>query len=158
MLAYAAGLAWAFIIGVIVLLGCFVGPWIRKMTPRAAMLARWPAFPSPSSRCARRSRCGKCRGSASSVCHRADRLDREHPPARRDSRRPRGGDCRRCDRLLAAAFGWSDYMKGDQVGKAFEQFGLHLPWFSADVFRGWRESRRCSLPPFRWESTTSPRR
>src|SRR5204863_6311719 len=38
MLAYAAGLAWCFIIGVIVLLGCFVGPWIRKMTPRAAML------------------------------------------------------------------------------------------------------------------------
>ena len=37
---------------------------------------------------------------------------------------------------LAAAFGWSDYMKGAEVGKAFGQFGLHLPWFSADVFRG----------------------
>jgi AGZA family xanthine/uracil permease-like MFS transporter len=37
---------------------------------------------------------------------------------------------------IAAALGWSDYMKGAEVGKAFEQFGLHLPWFSADVFRG----------------------
>ena len=38
MLAWRAGLAWCFIIGVIVLLGAFVGPWIRKVTPRAAML------------------------------------------------------------------------------------------------------------------------
>src|SRR5215468_7450478 len=37
-LAWQAGLAWCFIIGVIVLLGAFVGPWIRSMTPRAAML------------------------------------------------------------------------------------------------------------------------
>ena len=36
--AWAAGLAWAFIIGVIVLIGAFVGPYIRKLTPRAAML------------------------------------------------------------------------------------------------------------------------
>ena len=38
LLAWQAGLAWAFIIGVIVLLGAFVGPTIRKYTPRAAML------------------------------------------------------------------------------------------------------------------------
>jgi AGZA family xanthine/uracil permease-like MFS transporter len=37
---------------------------------------------------------------------------------------------------LAAAFGWSDYMKADGVTKAFESFGLHLPWFSSDVFAG----------------------
>ncbi|SEQ36231.1 regulator [Microlunatus flavus] len=36
--AWAAGLAWAFIIGVIVLVGAFVGPAIRKITPRAALL------------------------------------------------------------------------------------------------------------------------
>jgi AGZA family xanthine/uracil permease-like MFS transporter len=36
--AWQAGLAWAFIIGIIVLLGAFVGPYIRKFTPRAAML------------------------------------------------------------------------------------------------------------------------
>ena len=38
MQAWEAGLAWAFIIGVIVMIGAFVGPYIRKITPRAAML------------------------------------------------------------------------------------------------------------------------
>jgi AGZA family xanthine/uracil permease-like MFS transporter len=36
--AWMAGLAWAFIIGVIILIGAFVGPAIRRFTPRAAML------------------------------------------------------------------------------------------------------------------------
>src|SRR6195256_5723026 len=36
--AWQAGLAWCFIIGVIILVGAFVGPTIRKYTPRAAML------------------------------------------------------------------------------------------------------------------------
>jgi AGZA family xanthine/uracil permease-like MFS transporter len=38
MQAWASGLAWAFMIGVIVMIGAFVGPYIRKLTPRAAML------------------------------------------------------------------------------------------------------------------------
>jgi AGZA family xanthine/uracil permease-like MFS transporter len=38
LLAWQAGLAWAFIIGIIVLIGVFVGPAIRRLTPRAAML------------------------------------------------------------------------------------------------------------------------
>jgi AGZA family xanthine/uracil permease-like MFS transporter len=36
--AWQAGLAWCFIIGVIILIGAFVGPTIRRHTPRAAML------------------------------------------------------------------------------------------------------------------------
>jgi adenine/guanine/hypoxanthine permease len=36
--AWEAGLAWAFIIGVIILIGAFVGPYIRRYTPRAALL------------------------------------------------------------------------------------------------------------------------
>src|SRR5215207_134034 len=36
--AWQAGLAWCLIIGVIILIGAFVGPTIRKYTPRAAML------------------------------------------------------------------------------------------------------------------------
>jgi AGZA family xanthine/uracil permease-like MFS transporter len=36
--AWEAGLAWAFIIGVIILIGAFVGPYVRRVTPRAAML------------------------------------------------------------------------------------------------------------------------
>lgn len=36
--AWMVGLAWAFIVGVIILIGAFVGPTIRRFTPRAAML------------------------------------------------------------------------------------------------------------------------
>jgi AGZA family xanthine/uracil permease-like MFS transporter len=36
--AWESGLAWAFIIGVIVLIGAFVGPVIRRYAPRAALL------------------------------------------------------------------------------------------------------------------------
>jgi AGZA family xanthine/uracil permease-like MFS transporter len=36
--AWEAGVAWAFIIGVIVMIGAFVGPIIRRFAPRAAML------------------------------------------------------------------------------------------------------------------------
>jgi AGZA family xanthine/uracil permease-like MFS transporter len=36
--AWTAGLAWAFIIGCIILIGAFIGPSIRHFTPRAAML------------------------------------------------------------------------------------------------------------------------
>ena len=36
--AWETGLAWAFIIGIIVVIGAFVGPYVRKYTPRAAML------------------------------------------------------------------------------------------------------------------------
>ncbi|MBV8576792.1 MAG: hypothetical protein JOZ58_17370, partial [Acetobacteraceae bacterium] len=38
LLAWEAGLAWAFVIGVIIICGAFVGPTVRKYTPRAAML------------------------------------------------------------------------------------------------------------------------
>jgi adenine/guanine/hypoxanthine permease len=38
VLAWQMGLAWCLIIGVIVLIGAFVGPTVRKYTPRAAML------------------------------------------------------------------------------------------------------------------------
>lgn len=36
--AWQAGLAWAFIIGIVVTIGAFVGPTIRRFTPTAAML------------------------------------------------------------------------------------------------------------------------
>jgi AGZA family xanthine/uracil permease-like MFS transporter len=36
--AWEAGVAWAFVIGVIVLIGAFVGPLIRRFAPRAALL------------------------------------------------------------------------------------------------------------------------
>src|SRR6202023_93576 len=39
LLAWQSGLVWCLVIGVIVLLGAFVGPTVRKYTRRAAMLA-----------------------------------------------------------------------------------------------------------------------
>ena len=38
VLAWRCGLVWCLVIGAIVLLGAFVGPTVRKFTPRAAML------------------------------------------------------------------------------------------------------------------------
>ena len=38
IVAWTSGLAWSFIIGIIVLVGAFVGPYIRRYTPQAAML------------------------------------------------------------------------------------------------------------------------
>lgn len=38
VLAWEAGLAWAFIVGVVVLIGVAVGPAVQKITPRAALL------------------------------------------------------------------------------------------------------------------------
>ncbi|WP_033319192.1 hypothetical protein [Streptomyces yerevanensis] len=38
LLAWKAGIAWAFIIGVIVIIGAFIGPYIRRYAPRAALL------------------------------------------------------------------------------------------------------------------------
>ncbi len=137
MLAWKAGLAWCFIIGVIVLLGAFVGPWIRRMTPRAAMLGTlagisiafismspafqmwevpWIAF----------------------VCF-AIVLIAWTANIRLPGGIPGGLAAVIVGAVIgwiAAAFGWSDYMKGAGVSKAFESFGLHLPWLSLDVFTG----------------------
>ena len=137
MLAYAAGLAWAFIIGVIVLLGCFVGPWIRRMTPRAAMLGTLAgisiAFISmrPAFQMWEVPWIGFICFAIVLIAWTANiRLPGGIP----------GGLAAvivgAAIGWIAAAFGWSDYMKGAEVGKAFEQFGLHLPWVSGDVFRG----------------------
>jgi AGZA family xanthine/uracil permease-like MFS transporter len=137
LLAWRAGLAWCFIIGVIVLLGAFVGPWIRKMTPRAAMLGTlagisiafismrpafqmwevpWIAF----------------------ACF-AIVLIAWTANIRLPGGIPGGLAAVIVGTVIgwvAAALGWSDYMKGAGVSKALESFGLHLPWPSLDVFTG----------------------
>jgi AGZA family xanthine/uracil permease-like MFS transporter len=38
ILAWHAGLAWVFIEGLVLFVGAFVAPWVRKVTPRAALL------------------------------------------------------------------------------------------------------------------------
>jgi len=136
-LAWQAGLAWCFIIGVIVLLGAFVGPWIRAHTPRAAMLGTlagisiafislrpafqmwevpWIAFVSLA---------------IVLIAWTANvRLPGGIP----------GGLAAVIAGIVigwvAAVFGWSDYMKAKAVADSFGQFGLHLPFPSAEVFTG----------------------
>ena len=136
-LAWQAGLAWCFIIGVIVLLGAFVGPWIRAHTPRAAMLGTlagisiafislrpafqmwevpWIAFVSLA---------------IVLIAWTANvRLPGGLP----------GGLVAVIAGIVigwaATAFGWSDYMKAKAVADSFAQFGLHLPLPSAEVFTG----------------------
>ncbi|HET7528344.1 MAG TPA: hypothetical protein VFK10_20565 [Burkholderiaceae bacterium] len=137
MLAYQAGLAWAFIIGVIVLLGAFVGPWIRKVTPRAAML-------------------GTLAGISIAFISMRPAFQMWELPwiglacfaivliAWTGNIRLPGGVPGGLAAVIvgaiigwiASAVGWSDYMKGAEVGKAFSSFGLHLPWFSGAVFAG----------------------
>jgi adenine/guanine/hypoxanthine permease len=139
-LAWQAGLAWCFIIGVIVLLGAFVGPWIRAHTPRAAMLGTlagisiafismrpafqmwelpWIAFVSF-----------------------AIVLIAWTANVRLPGGIPGGLAAVLVGILLgwlATAVGWSDYMKPAEVTKSFAQFGLHLPWLSSDVWAGLRD-------------------
>jgi AGZA family xanthine/uracil permease-like MFS transporter len=137
MLAWQAGLAWCFIIGVIVLLGAFVGPWIRAVTPRAAMLGTlagisiafismrpafqmwevpWIAF----------------------VCF-AIVLIAWTANIRLPGGVPGGLAAVIIGTAIgwiAAWLGWSDYMKSGEVAKSLGQFGLHVPVFSTDVFAG----------------------
>ncbi|HTP72443.1 MAG TPA: hypothetical protein VML58_09510 [Burkholderiaceae bacterium] len=137
MLAYQAGLAWCFVIGVIVLLGAFVGPWIRKVTPRAAML-------------------GTLAGISIAFISMRPAFQMWELPwigltcfaivliAWTGNIRLPGGVPGGLAAVIvgavigwvASAVGWSDYMKGAEVGKAFSSFGLHLPWFSGAVFAG----------------------
>ena len=137
LLAWRAGLAWAFIIGVIVLIGAFVGPSIRALTPRAAMLGTLAgisiAFISmrPAFQMWEVPWIGLVCFALVLIAWTANiRLPGGVP----------GG--------LAAVIvgsvigwvvsliGWSDYLQPAAVGKSFEQFGLRLPLFSSDVFQG----------------------
>jgi AGZA family xanthine/uracil permease-like MFS transporter len=137
LVAWRAGLAWAFIIGVIVLIGAFVGPAIRALTPRAAMLGTLAgisiAFISmrPAFQMWEVPWIGLVCFALVLIAWTANiRLPGGIP----------GG--------LAAVIvgsvigwivslgGWSDYLQASAVGKSFEQFGLRLPGFSSDVFAG----------------------
>lgn len=136
-LAWQAGLAWAFIIGIIVLIGAFVGPTIRKYTPRAAMLGTlagisiafismrpafqmweipWIAFISL-----------------------AIVLIAWTANVRLPFGIPGGLAAVIIGTVLAwviSAIGWSDVVKGADVSASFAQFGIHPPWPSGDVFSG----------------------
>jgi AGZA family xanthine/uracil permease-like MFS transporter len=137
LLAWQAGLAWAFIIGVIVLAGIFFGPWVRAHTPRAAMLGTLAGI------------------SIAFISLRPGFQMWEVPwiafislaivliSWTANTRLPFG-----LPGGLAAVIvgivvgwiayfaGWSDVVKAEQVRASFGQFGLHLPFIGTEVWRG----------------------
>lgn len=137
ILAWQAGLAWAFIIGLIVLVGAFVGPTIRRLTPRAAMLGTlagisiafiamrpafqmwqvpWIAFVSLGlvliSWTANVRLPGGIPGGLAAVI------------------------VGTAIAWIAAALGWTDVVNAAQVSASLGKFGIYLPRASADVVTG----------------------
>jgi adenine/guanine/hypoxanthine permease len=137
VLAWHAGLAWAFIIGVIVLAGVFVGPWIRAHTPRAAMLGTLAGI------------------SIAFIALRPAFQMWEVPwiafialaivliSWTANMRLPFGLPGGLVAVIigivvgwLAYFMGWSDVVMGELVRASFAQFGLHLPIIGTEVWRG----------------------
>ena len=152
-MAWTAGLAWCFIIGLIVLIGAFVGPFIRKYTPQAAMLgtlagisiafismrpaaqmweALWIAFP------------------VMVIILIGFFTDLKLP-----GNIPVG----LAALLVGTAMGWiGGYMSVPDIISAAPERARSLP--TADFGRLGQGSptwRRCWPPPSRWATTTSPR-
>jgi adenine/guanine/hypoxanthine permease len=137
ILAWQAGLAWAFIIGVIVLLGAFIGPTIRKYTPRAAMLGTLAGI------------------SVTFISMRPAFQMWEVPwiafvslaivltSWTANVKLPWGIPGGLAAVIVGAAvgwiayfLGWTDIVQGAAVRDAFSQFGLHLPIPGGEVFSG----------------------
>ncbi|HUN48800.1 MAG TPA: hypothetical protein VMU85_19875 [Stellaceae bacterium] len=137
LLAWRAGLAWCFIIGIIVLLGAFVGPTIRKYTPRAAMLGTLAGI------------------SIAFISMRPGFQSWEVPwiaflslaivliSWTANVRLPWGLPGGLLAVVVGTAIGWlatafhlSDYMQPAAVVASLNQFGLRLPVPSGDVFAG----------------------
>ena len=137
ILAWQAGLAWAFIIGAIVLAGIFVGPWIRAHTPRAAML-------------------GTLAGISIAFISLRPAFQMWEVPWiafialaivliswTANVRLPFGLPGGLVAVIIGVVvgwiayfFGWSDVVQAEQVSGSFAQFGLHLPVPGGEVWRG----------------------
>jgi AGZA family xanthine/uracil permease-like MFS transporter len=137
VIAWQAGLAWCFIIGVIVLLGAFVGPKIRALTPRAAMLGTLAgisiAFISmrPAFQMWEVPWIGLVSLAIVLIAWTAN--------IRLPGGLPGGLVAVIVGSVIgwaASLLGWSDYMQGSVVVKSIEQFGIRFPIFSMDVWHG----------------------
>ncbi len=135
--AWAAGLAWCFIIGVIVLIGAFVGPQIRALTPRAAMLGTLAgisvAFISmrPAFQMWETPWIGLACFAIVLIAWTAN--------VRMPGGLPGGLMAVIVGTILgwgASLLGWSDYVQASALAKSLDQFGLRLPYFSMDVWKG----------------------
>jgi AGZA family xanthine/uracil permease-like MFS transporter len=137
VLAWQSGLAWCLLIGVIVLIGAFIGPWIRAVTPRAAMLGTLAGISitfismRPAFQIWEVPWIGFVSLAIVLIAWTAGlRLPGNIP----------GG---LAAVLIGTGLGWfaalaglSSYMDPSAVAQSFEKFGIHLPWLSTDVFSG----------------------
>ena len=134
ILAWKLGLVWAFIVGVIVLLGAFVGPTIRKYTPRAAMLGTLAGISIAfiSMRPAYQMFEGAWIGLICFVIILLSWVGNVRLPFNI----PGGlavvlvGSAMA---WIATALGWSGMMQPTAVGEAIQHVSLHLPVVSGDV-------------------------
>jgi AGZA family xanthine/uracil permease-like MFS transporter len=137
LMAWRFGLGWCFVIGIIVLLGAFVGPTVRKYTPRAAMLGTLAgisiAFISmrPAFQMWEVAWLGMLSLGIVLMSWTANvRLPFGIP----------GGLAAvlvgTAVAWIATAAGWTHVMVGGDVIAAFSKFGLHIPYPTADVFAG----------------------
>jgi len=140
ILAWQAGLAWCFIIGVIVLLGAFIGPWIRSLTPRAAMLGTLAGISIAfiSMRPAFQMWEVPWIGMASLAIV----LIAWTAGVRLPGGVPGGLAAVIVGSILgwvAAFAGWSNYMDPAAVGASMVHFGLYVPSLSGDVVTGLKQ-------------------
>jgi len=134
ILAWKLGLVWALIVGIIVLLGAFVGPTIRKYTPRAAMLGTLAGISIAfiSMRPAYQMFDGAWIGLVCFMIILLAWIGNVRLPFNI----PGGlavvvvGSAMA---WIATALGWSDMMQPTAVGEAMQHFSLYLPVVSGDV-------------------------
>jgi AGZA family xanthine/uracil permease-like MFS transporter len=138
--AWMAGLAWAFIVGVIILIGAFIGPTIRRYTPRAAMLGTLAGI------------------SIAFISMRPAFQMFEVPwialPVfgiillswTAGVRMPGGVPGGLLAVIVGTVIGWAAYLSGawtgmdpKAVGDSFAQFGIHLPIPGTEVLSGFSE-------------------
>lgn len=129
--AWRAGLAWAFVVGVIIIIGAFIGPAIRRHTPRAAMLGTLAGV------------------SLTAISMRPAFQSWEVPWVAFVSlmivligwlgnvRLPGGLPAGLAAVIAGTAIGWmTGVMHAPDVGDALDEFGVNVPIFSLDVLEG----------------------
>ena len=153
--AWQAGLAWAFLIGVIVMIGAFVGPYIRKLTPRAAMLGTLAGISITFISMRPAAQMWEAAWIGLPVM--AIILIGFFTNVKLPGSIPVG----LVALLVGTAIGWAGgYMSAPDVGQAVSDIAIGIPDLRIDMLFSTVSptSPRCWGRLFRWASTTSPRR
>jgi AGZA family xanthine/uracil permease-like MFS transporter len=140
LLAWRFGLAWCFIIGCIVLIGAFIGPTIRKYTPRAAMLGTLAGISIAF--IAMRPAFQMWEVGWLSLLSFAIVLVAWTANIRLPFGIPGGLAAVVVGTIVgwgATFAGWTTLMHPADVSAAFGTFGLHIPYPSGDVFAGLKD-------------------